>query len=1333
MRYLYHISDIHIFSANYNNIKYGFQRLIIDITKYESYTHESLLIIAGDIFENKTTLAMEDIYVFYQIINMLIESKIRTIIIPGNHDYNINSKLVRNNIDVLLQPNPYVICLSTTQMYEIDDIELFIFSPIDKKIPERSHSKKIKVAILHESINGASFDNGEVINNARFNVNDFSGYDFVLLGDIHKPQFLSKRIAYCGSFVQKNKGEGLEHGYILWDLVLMRGSHKFIPLAEVYLKLEARNNECKLPDLLKQQKIRYITLIHEKCDAAFLEDTKLRIATKYGNPYVNKIIDKNNYATPVTLDGKVTRDDFEESICISSLIENSLNKNEINDAMRSEVLKYHKELLESQVEVNHTNYRINYLYWNNILCYKENNWINFREFENDIVMINGPNKVGKSTLIDILIRVMFNESCRGDKDQFVNKHKKSGNMKLSFNIGDDEYIIEKMLYNSTATSPCRIYKNGFQLETGGLIETSDFIKKKIGIGEYKYFLNMTTALQNRKFLVDLSNKDLADLFTNIFELDNLGKLEQKVITEKNKALGAETNIIKQLEELKHDDENLCKIDKEKYALSLQELETIEKDMKIIMSKINALNKEYFPIEASEDISLENLGKLISENFKHKSKLTSEEAEKLSTEIDQLNILLGECKAKIPKKYTTDISEPIGDHEYNLNVEKIKELHSITHKPQSILDESKFDDYQLYINSIKDIETIRRNIRHDIKFHKNIPTEFSEEMDKELIDLCSVVKKREICHVDKSSVLNLANSRSESTDFLRRSINNTVQYIDVSTDEYKDGKIFELEYDTYLKFIHDKTYEDRYNAILEEIKKIEDDIKWGSKFHELKFDISCECCSHNSEYLANFDVKLLASQLTKLKEEYSSREEYEKNKQIYSDRISLIEKYRTIVHNNKICDENILIEKIINARKDLEKIINAEKCDRIDFLQKIKENSLFIENKANIDIVEKYDLCLKMCTDITNQRNWNILRKLVADNANVDFIRYNKIKETISEKKRELKKYKQTRNYKKYVKLYSKKEKNAKIEKLIAEQKVLLSTLENNASHLSKQIEIMNRAILMKNNIGNNIERLEAELVKIQSDVQRTTIYHSIINKKTGIPANILKNICPVLNKRMNKVLNKITDFEIEILYNEKGFHVYTIEKEKRIQADMASGFQKFVIDIIMRIVLTNLSATSSPNLIFIDEGFGCLDQENFVEVAKILKKIKKNFSAMIIITHMNELSAYADKKISIEKNNGFSQLQYGTLSDSEKTLRMQLELKEDGKQVFKQKEQSKRIKDEKIDFERWEKILIIRQEKTYYCNACKKKNKLTNVGIKRHINSIRNIDKHIAYINEQNK
>ena len=64
------------------------------------------------------------------------------------------------------------------------------------------------------------YDNGFQVEDDRVKVDTFQGYDMVMLGDIHKRQFLDvdERVAYPGSLIQQNYSEDPSHGFLLWDL-----------------------------------------------------------------------------------------------------------------------------------------------------------------------------------------------------------------------------------------------------------------------------------------------------------------------------------------------------------------------------------------------------------------------------------------------------------------------------------------------------------------------------------------------------------------------------------------------------------------------------------------------------------------------------------------------------------------------------------------------------------------------------------------------------------------------------------------------------------------------------------------------------------------------------------------------------------------------------------------------------------------------------------------------------------------------------------------------------------------------------------------------------------
>ena len=93
----------------------------------------------------------------------------------------------------------------------------------------------IKIALHHGAVNSAVTDIGFEISNEHVTTDIFKGHDLTLLGDIHKPaQYLDdkKTIAYAGSLIQQNHGEGLLHGILEWDIPTLTA--KFVEIKNLY-------------------------------------------------------------------------------------------------------------------------------------------------------------------------------------------------------------------------------------------------------------------------------------------------------------------------------------------------------------------------------------------------------------------------------------------------------------------------------------------------------------------------------------------------------------------------------------------------------------------------------------------------------------------------------------------------------------------------------------------------------------------------------------------------------------------------------------------------------------------------------------------------------------------------------------------------------------------------------------------------------------------------------------------------------------------------------------------------------------------------------------------
>jgi DNA repair exonuclease SbcCD ATPase subunit len=124
------------------------------------------------------------------------------------------------------------------------------------------------------------------------------------------------------------------------------------------------------------------------------------------------------------------------------------------------------------------------------LCYGEDNYIDFRNFKQNLVILNGNNKEGKSSIIDIITRALFNES-RGYKDDIINKHKDKGDITISFSVESDTYVFEQVF--TRKGNHHKLLKNDEDITPASIIKTYKFIKEDIGIGQYDNFVNTTVA------------------------------------------------------------------------------------------------------------------------------------------------------------------------------------------------------------------------------------------------------------------------------------------------------------------------------------------------------------------------------------------------------------------------------------------------------------------------------------------------------------------------------------------------------------------------------------------------------------------------------------------------------------------------------------------------------------------------------------------------------------------------------------------------------------------------------------------------------------------------
>ena len=251
---LYHISDIHIRRYDrHDEYKVVFNNLY-DYLENNS-DNASLIVITGDLLHNKDNLTPDCIVMAYDFLTQL--SKIRPVIlIPGNHDFVETNTHIKDSIGAILSdhdiPNLYYIRDSGFYRYcNVVFGAVSIFDNIDIDVINYKKKKgDIMVGLYHGPVGNTETAVGIILQGDK-KPSDFEGFDYVLLGDIHKYQYIGlndnackslTNMAYASSLISQNFSETDEyHGVLVWDIINGKTNYVIIDNPYRYMVFDISN------------------------------------------------------------------------------------------------------------------------------------------------------------------------------------------------------------------------------------------------------------------------------------------------------------------------------------------------------------------------------------------------------------------------------------------------------------------------------------------------------------------------------------------------------------------------------------------------------------------------------------------------------------------------------------------------------------------------------------------------------------------------------------------------------------------------------------------------------------------------------------------------------------------------------------------------------------------------------------------------------------------------------------------------------------------------------------------------------------------------------------
>lgn len=413
-----HIADIH----NRNYQRHDQYRIAFAKT-YEILKEEKpdAIVVCGDIAHTKTELSPEYISLSSEFIKNLSLLANRVDIILGNHDGNLRNKDRENAIAPLVKnlglKNIYL--HEKSGIVDINDkFRYAIFSCWDEEnFPRLEPNDKVTIALFHGTVDGCKPDNYDnilvdhkIVLKSNYPLSLFDNCDYLLAGDIHKHQSMDKegRFVYAGSLIQQNVGESTDKGFYIWDIKSKKEFSKarkniYVPGMWATIKVNNKGETSRTFEIIPDESI--VRLHYDSdIDKQLLANTVATLVVEHPTCKIEQIkntvaeintskINQNNDIKSYLVGKKIADDVIEKVTKLDTDIKSKINLDDF----------YHG-LIWQLIELE----------WSNLFSYGEDNKINLENLSG-LIGIFGPNGIGKSSIIDILLWVLFNNISKKTK------------------------------------------------------------------------------------------------------------------------------------------------------------------------------------------------------------------------------------------------------------------------------------------------------------------------------------------------------------------------------------------------------------------------------------------------------------------------------------------------------------------------------------------------------------------------------------------------------------------------------------------------------------------------------------------------------------------------------------------------------------------------------------------------------------------------------------------------------------------------------------------------------------------------------------------------------
>ena len=679
-----HISDIHIRrNDRFEEYDHVFQRLYEELRELRRHHPGSIVVIAGDVVHDKCNLhsnGMDATWSFFKNLSGIMP----VVAIPGNHDGQVRNPSAKNTLHALLRDREHthpIHLLLSSGAYKYNNIIFGVSSIFDGKFVKiesiaNLEGNTAKVALYHGAVGmGTNATSGYVSPQV------FRGYDLVLLGDIHKHQYLNveQTIAYPGSLISQDFGElDDDHGWIEWDLATCKPTYHRLPNDYAHKSIDfikgkvmysgvEYDAESIVKVLPKKAHLRIMyndDLVAVNTFERFLLDSLPGLTVKK-IPMLPETMVQSLPLLNVSRPGDLLNDQNLSHFIAKSYP--TLSPEEVMETMKALV----KEMstTEDNGEYEAADWTPLVLKFSHLYGYGSDNVIDFTRLrDHGVVGLFAPNAYGKSSVLDILSIAMFGKTTSEGTlhPTIVNETQKGFDTSLYFRAKGDIYRVVRKGTKSKMSQTCELYhlvsmEQALHLVDEAATYTEVFLgeeyyatkksrvfsdtQKAVSklVGSYDGFRLTSMCLQNGASLnsfISMPNVARKRMLLKLFNLDVFGIAHENV---KNKFKSANENVKRCEQELNAlgNPKNLLLQLKERQVAVNNKLESINNDIYKLRSAVDTSKASIKKVAGSEKVIKQQLSALDTDALMIETEAIREDLGALESQEAELQRKVGE--------------------------------------------------------------------------------------------------------------------------------------------------------------------------------------------------------------------------------------------------------------------------------------------------------------------------------------------------------------------------------------------------------------------------------------------------------------------------------------------------------------------------------------------------------------------------------------------------------------------------------------------------------------------------------------------------------------------